>query len=363
MEESLFIEYVQKWFPGILQGVVETLNDTKNALTYRHRTLLRREYSVSGKWESINVANNRVAADIVAMDSDLPLKKRDSYGKAGGEIPKMGMKFRLNERQMKDLDTLISMGGREQQIVQALFRDTPKAILGVAERLEALTLQGLSTGVVLVDDEDDASIGIRLDYGYVSENQIGVKALWSDATNGKPWDDLETLFAKASADGNTITNIFLDRTALNWLFASEQSKGLYAFNSGFVGGIDAIPNLDIDKINAVGQSRLGANFQLIDRSVKIEKNGVQTAFKPWADGRVVLTGRDQVGSLVYTDLAEMNHPVAGVTYQTADEFILVSQYRQNTPSLSEWTSSQAMVLPVIGNVDEIYTIDTKTVEA
>jgi len=59
----------------------------------------------------------------------------------------------------------------------------------------------------------------------------------------------------------------------------------------------------------------------------------------------------------------MNHPVAGVSYQTADQYILVSKYRVNRPSLREYTTSQARVVPVIYNVERIYTQDIETVQA
>jgi hypothetical protein len=68
-----------------------------------------------------------------------------------------------------------------------------------------------------------------------------------------------------------------------------------------------------------------------------------------------------VGSLVYGILAEQENPVAGVEYQQVDSFILVSKYSKNDP-LREFTSSQALVLPVIENVGSIYLMDTQEAE-
>ena len=55
----------------------------------------------------------------------------------------------------------------------------------------------------------------------------------------------------------------------------------------------------------------------------------------------------------------MNHPVSGVAYQTADNYILVSKYRVNRPALKEFTTSQARVALFISNPERIYTLDTK----
>ena len=89
---------------------------------------------------------------------------------------------------------------------------------------------------------------------------------------------------------------------------------------------------------------------------------VYASHKPWKDGTAVFTCDEKLGSLVWTTLAENTRPVAGVVYQTADEFILLSKYAKNDP-LQEFTSSQAMVVPVIDNVDRIYCLDSKTVQA
>src|ERR1700712_4812414 len=167
MEQSLFIQWVAKYFPAITVRVIETLNDTKNPLTYLHRTMLRKDFSVSGKWDAISAANTLVMADVVAMDSSLPLKKRDSISKASGDIPKMGMELKLNEKQLTDLDTLIAQGGTDQQILAKLFADTPRVIGGIYERNEAIFLEGLLTGIALVDDSENVGTGIRVNYGYL----------------------------------------------------------------------------------------------------------------------------------------------------------------------------------------------------
>lgn len=360
MEQSLFIEWVKKYFPGITVRVTEKLNDTTNPLTYLHKRMLKKDFSVSGKWESISASFSLVAADLVAMDSPLPLKKRDSIAKASGDIPKMGMELKLNEQQLTELDTLVASNAPDKVILAKLFADTPKVIGGVYELNEAMFLEGLSTGITLVPDSENVGVGIKLDYGYLSANKFGVATLWSN-TASKPFDDIEKVLAKASLDGNTISKVMIDKYALSNLCKTTQAKELYAFNTGFVGSNIPVPSTV--QINTLVSSRYGFVFEVVDRSVRREKNGVQTAFKPWAEGAVVFLTSDQVGSLVYAKLAEQNHPVQGVTYSTVEDYILVSKYRSNKPSLSEYTSSQARVVPVISNVDSIYLLDSKTVQS
>src|SRR5687768_11864168 len=148
MEQSLFIEWINKYFPGLVLRTVENLNGTTNPLTYLHRRMLREEFSVDGKWESLSADFSLVAADVIAMDSSIPLKMRDAVGRASGRIPKMGMELALRETQLTELLELSRRQGQEAQFVAKLFADTPRVIGGIYERNEAIFLEGLSTGIV-----------------------------------------------------------------------------------------------------------------------------------------------------------------------------------------------------------------------
>lgn len=361
MEQSLFIEWINKYFPAITVSVVENLNGTTNPLTYLHQRMLRPDFSVTGKWESTLANYSMVMADIVAMDSSLPLKKRDAVGRASGDIPKMGMELKLNETQLTELDTLVATGGTPAQIVAKLFADVPRVIGGIYEKNEAIFLEALSTGLALIDDTENTGAGVRLDYGYPAANKFGAASVvWSNIAS-TPFEDMQRVITAAGLQGNTIRKIMMDRTALNNMVKTTEVKNLYAFNLGFTGA--TIPTPSLAQVSALGQDRLGVTFEIVDRSVQIEKNGTLTAIKPWADGRVVFLTSDNVGSLVYARLAEQNRPVSGVSYQTVNNYILVSKFSNNRPSLSEHTTSQARVVPVISGAAQIYTLDSKTVQA
>ncbi len=355
----MFIEFIRKYFKAVVRSIADKLNGTENAPTYLHRTMLRKEYSVSGKWESMGYNGMLVAADYVAMDTSLPLKKRDSIQQANGDIPKMGMELFLNEQLLTDLDTMIATGEPAAAIATKLFADTARVIGGVYEKNEAAFLQGLSTGITLVEDDKNTGTGIRVDYKYPAANKFGVPVVWSNPAS-TPLSDINLrILAKASLDGKQVTVIMLDRATFNNIVKTTEAKDLVAVNTGNFGDTRPVPNLA--RLNQATQDEFGYTFQIVDRSVTIEKNGVRTSYKPWAAGAVVALTSAQVGTLTYAKLAEMNHQVAGVTYETVDDYILVSKYRSNKPSLSEYTSSQARVVPVIG--ETVYLMDSTTVQA
>ncbi|MBB6109718.1 hypothetical protein SAMN05421821_105136 [Mucilaginibacter lappiensis] len=360
METSAFVKWVAKYLPGVTIRIIKTLNDTSNPLPYLFKTLLKPQFSVDGKWEALIQENVLVSADYVAMDSSAPLKKRDSMGKASGEIPKMAMELWLNEKQLTDLDSLIAQNGSDAQIVAELFKDTKKTLGGAYELNEATFLEALSTGQAIVSDADNVGTGIRMDYGYLSENKFGVAKLLTDSTY-KYWDDVQKIVDKATLDGNAIQVAYTDGPTINLIAALDQTKQLYAFGQNFVG--NNIPAPDIDQLNAFTKKRYGFVFAPVNRSIRKEKNGKRQTKKPWKAGSIVYTSAGQVGSLVYAKLAEQNHPVAGVTYELVDGYILISKYRKNEPAVSEYTKMQARVVPVISNVDEIYLQDTTTIQA
>jgi hypothetical protein len=366
MEQSLFIDWIDKYFKGVVVHVVETLNGKNNedALTYLFKLMLKKEYSVTGKWEAISVLNTRVSADYVSMDSSLPLKRRHSMGKTSGDIAKSGMELWLNEKQLTDLDTMILQHVDEGEIIARLFQDTPTVVSGIYELMEKSFLEGLSTGITVIDDTENVGTGVRLDYGYLDANKFGVSTLWNSAAS-KPLDDLQRAIKKAKKDGNTISNVYMDDVTFGNFVATQQVKDFFAFSIGFLGNAAIIPIPNLEKINVAlkADNRYKFTITIIDRTVINEKSGTRTTVTPWSEGKVVLTTSPEVGILAWARLAEQNHPVAGVTYQVADDYILLSKYRQNKPSLAEFTTSQARVVPVICNVEKIYLIDSKTIQA
>jgi hypothetical protein len=366
MEQSVFIKFLDKYFKGIVVQTVETLNGKNNedALTYSFKNMLRKEYSVSGKWETVNVLNSRVSADYVAMDSSLPLKRRPSISKASGDIVKSGMELWLNEKQLTELDTMIAQRVDNSEIIAKLLADTPKVISGIYELTEKSFLEGLSTGITVIDDSENVGTGVRMDYGYLDANKFGVSVLW-DNTAAKPLDDIGRVIKKAKKDGNRITDVYIDDNTFDNFVATQQVKEYFAFSIGFVGNASIVPIPTLEKINAAlkADNRYKFTIHIVDRTIINEKNGVRTTVTPWSEGKVIFTTTTQVGVLVWARLAEQNHPVEGVSYQVAEEYILVSKYRQNKPSLSEYTTSQARVAPVICDVERIYSIDAKTIQA
>lgn len=376
MEKSHYYEYIERYLPELVLSIVETLNEKHTReLSYLFKERLNPVFSPDGRWTSITGAYTRVAADIVSLDSELPLKSRDSLETASGKIPKVGMKLWLGEEEIKKVEAMIRDGRPVSQIVSVIFQDLPRVIEGVWERNEDVFLSMLSTGVGLTERSN--GVGLRVDVGYLDANKFGVSALWDTPAVATPIDDMQKVFDKAVADQNVITDVWMDDVALLDFYKSTQVREQYAFNQGFVG--DKIPVLGFEQAaNAIRKKWAGVTLHRVARQIKTELNGKKQNHTPWQAGMVVFTCNEKLGDLVWTDCVEMSRPVDGVVYTTVgngtgtmltenstsgvDEYILTSQYRKNDP-WREFTSSQAMVIPIVNNVDQIYTLDSKTVQA
>jgi hypothetical protein len=354
MKESLFVKYTS-WLSAIILGVVTKINGGKTELTYLHKSMLTEELSVDLKWSTLTVNSTIVAADIVAMDSPLPLKKRDAIGTANGDITKMGMKKKLTEKQLSDIDTLVNKKVENKVIVEKIFNDAISCTMGIYEKMEYVFLSALSTGVALIEDTENVGTGVRIDYGYSDANKFGAVKAWSDAAS-KPLDDIKRVVKEARSKGVSLKFMMMDQNTFDNLAANEQTRQYFAFSQNFVGGNIPVP--DQEQVNSMLQKQYKLTIVIVDRTVITERDGTRTVQTPWAENKVVFLETQKVGRLVYGILAEETRQSKAATYAKAGKYILIKKWSEEEP-FSEHTSSQALAIPVIDAVDSIYLLDSE----
>lgn len=358
-EQSQFVKYIQKYFTGFVAKVTKTLNGEDKALMYLHKSMLTPKQSMDGKWTSITADNQNVVADVVAMDSPLPLKLRPSISTASGDIPKLGMEMKMNENQLDQLDTMVAKNADVSEIVTELFDDAKRALVGIEEQKEYLFLRGLSSGVALTDS-DNVGSGIRVDYGYKTENKSGVPVVWTTAATATPITDIQEVISTANAAGKTIAYIMVDKVTYNVARKTTEAANLYATSIGNFGTTKPIPSYAA--FQEFLETELGVQIIIVDRSVKFEKDGVKKTVKAWDEGKVILLTDNNVGNLVWKKVVEDSHRSKAVEYRNGEFGTLLSKYVTHKP-FGEWTDVQARQLPVITGVDQIYQLDSKTVQA
>lgn len=353
MEPTQFIEYILKYAPKLILKITDYLNDTQREQAYYHQRFLTPQYSVTGSWETINKYNQYIAADVISLDSSIPLKSNPVLEVYGGEIPKIAIEKAFNENDLKRFDLLVKSNAPDSQIMKFIFEHLPAVITAQYERHELNFLQGLSTGQILLSNADNVGSNVRVDFGYKTENKFFASVVWG--TSGyTPLSDLELVVEKSRADGTPIKKFLIDRATFNLIRKSDEAKAYWNPLTS------TQPSLNIEQLNEVTQSNLGFTFEIIERTVRTEINGKITIVNPWESGRIIGITSEDLGALVYTDLAESAHQVAGVNYNKAgnEGYILTKQFRMNRPSLKEITASESMSLTVLSNVNEIYSFDS-----
>lgn len=358
-EQTQFIKYVQKYLTGFISSVYKTINGEKNAPKYLYKSMLTPKPSIDGKWTSLLADNQNVAADVVAMDSPLPVKLRPTMGSVSGDIPKLGMELKMNENQLDQVDTMLAKNADIKDIVTEIFDDTKRCIVGVEEQKEYLFLRGFSSGIALTDS-DNVGTGIRVNYGYT--NQAGVPVVWSNANLATmtPVADLQSQIDKADALGITIGYISIDKASLDIARRCNEVKDLYAVSNGNFSNTKPSPSNK--NFPSFLEEELGVKLIIVNRSIKFEKDGVKKTVKAWDEGKAILHPDINVGQLVWKKPVEADHQSKAVEYRAGEHGALISKYVTHKP-FGEFTDIQARNVPVINNVNEIFQLDTKTVQA
>lgn len=357
--KSIFGAFVEKYFAPVVREVTEIINGKTEEEQLLHTTMLTEEYSPDLKWESTEVAGSIVAADVVSLDSSLPLKKRAAIKEAIGKIPKVGLKFRKDESDITAINIMQATKADEGAIAAKIMNDVPRAIGGVRHLVEVMFQKALSTGEILVGEDLTQGTGVRANFGYAAENTFHcIGGVWGSETE-EPIEDIEQMFAKANDDGKRITLVMIAQSRLDMIRRSRDGKLLVANNNG-----QTVTNLDTlgkptraAMLEALG-AEFGAEFRVVNSSFIVEEaDGTRKAIKPWEQANVVGLTTEKVGRLVYGRLAEETNPVDGVAYEKSGSYILVSKFSDNEP-LQEFTTAQAFVLPVIDGGNDVYVLHT-----
>lgn len=296
--------------------------------------------------------NNYIAADYVAIDSPVPLKARDRISVANGKLPKMGMKKHLKESEILALRMMEVQGGQTAEIRRKLAQDPVSCSVGIDERNEYALLYGLSNGYVAVRDDDNPKELLRISYQYLEDNKLGINS----TKEGLTVDDLKNAIDRAASDGNTIIQFWIAKTAFDALKKTQGAKELVAtYNGQSYDSNTKLPTPTTSKFQEAFEDETGVTFRIINRTVRLEEDGVRRSVKPWNKNMVIGVCNTMIGALVYGQVAEATNRVNGVTYQQID-YKLISQYSTTDP-LMETTAIQAYCLPVVEDVDTIYQID------
>lgn len=358
MERSIYADLIGRIFPR-LGNLVQRVNERRNgkkAITYLHKTMLRLEYSPDQKWESASVNSKYVSADMVAMDSPIPIKSRPSLRHADGTIPKIAVGYTMKESQMNAINIMRAQGRAWQEVAAKLAEDPIACSIALDEKNEKNFLEAISKGYCTFDvlNEQNQSVELlRVDFKFPEKNIFGVEKA---GVVGR--DDVENILSQIKDNLDSVEAVMIEKSTYNAMRKTRWAKELVADGEGRIytdSTILPVPNSK--RFDEAFKDEYGVTIIVVDRTIREEHNGKERKIRPFDKNRLVFLPNSGIqGALVYGTLAEADHPVQNAQYTTVDKYKLIARYRTGDP-LIEKTTGQAMVIPVIENVDQIYILD------
>lgn len=349
MEKSLYFDVIANLFPSLM---IQILEEKKGDPDYSFLDRLGEEYSLDGTFEVLSGSNRTIKADIVAMDSSAPLKSRPTMGIAYGKVPKLLQGRKMLESDIKKLNVMRGKFGKsDDRVRNMVFNDSKKNVDGILDTLQEIYLKGLCDGVVNIGSDNVGLTEIRLDYGFIPAQKRGVPVVWSNSANSKPITDITNITMLARQNGTRLTEMHLDITTFSQILKSAELKSY--FNDA---------PLTENRAKDFFRDEFGLSIQIVTRTVNAEIDGVVTNTPVWTAGMVTFTQSGEIGTVFYTDTAEHDARSECSIYGEPNAYILSSMWRDVNP-IREQSNAQAMALPVITDVQNIWQLNTTQVQA
>lgn len=253
---------------------------------------------------------------------------------------------------------VISDKAKTQQLVNLMWKNVSNAVNAVQSKLDIIFLSALSNeGVFTFDATNNPEGGVRgtIDYKMPNSNKAQVTTSWT-ALNAPTVDCFEDIQAILDAAQNKVTfeKILLSQSKLSYILRNAKMK-LVVFGNDR----QATPLL-LSNLNEFMRQNNFPVFEVIRRTTHIQNNGALSEYSPWNGDNMVFVPAGKLGVIknAYADNELRQEP--GVTYSNYGR-IRISQWGKGETDNSngvEFTKAQSLSLPVITEVNGIYSLKT-----
>ena len=325
------------------------------------------KYTTQLTWESLSGSGgNPVMADVIEYNASAPLKTRRTLTKRSGDIPKIALKRKMDE---KDFNDYLNMKARamgdanKTALLDLIFGDVGFCYDGVMARTEFLCLQALSYGGLALDSTNNNGkiTETSVDFGVPSANKTAVGTIWSTAASATPLADIKTKVTAARDNGHKIQRIIMDVTTFNYLVATDEAKETFAAFRGYSDKTKQL--LMLQDVNLFLTGHMLPPIMVVDSSVRFEdEDHSLSTVAPWKTGYVAFVTDQKVGEVKHGPIAEENaEAVRKSAIMTKRDHVLITKWGQVEP-FGEFTKGQANAFPTFYDVDSIYLLLTTATE-
>ena len=321
------------------------------------------KYTTQLTWESLSGSSGApVMADVVEYNSSAPLKTRRTISKAHGDIPKIAIKRRMDEKDFNEylnMRALASGDMNKSAILDIVFNDVDFAYTGVLARTEFLCLQALSYGSLSLTASNNNGIitETAVDFGIPAANKTAVGTIWATAASATPLADIQSVVDTAEEDGRTIETIIMDKATFNKMAACTEVKDAFALFQRISGSRKSTPTLG--DVNTMLESMLLPRIMVVNSAVRFESGDhALSSVKPWKTGYVSFIPTMKIGEMKHGPIAEENsEAVKKNALMVKKDHVLITKFSEIEP-FAEFTKGQANAFPVFSDVDGVFILKT-----
>lgn len=292
-----------------------------------------------------------VIADVISFDSSAPIKSREVIRKLSGDIPKISIKYPMNESDLNEyirLQSDIRNDARLRSVLDLAFKDTDRAYNGVRGRIEWMALQLLSRGGFMLNPTNNDGIVTTafVGCGMPNDNRRVSTADWSNANTADGLQDIADAVDMAFQKGRNIRYVVM--RADDFSLLRKQKSTIEALKGWLNQSGKLAPSFKVIN-NYLADQEFPVEIKLVKPAVRIENAAhVRKTVCPWERKRIALLEDLRVGDIRYRPIDKAKDPSV---LEVKKDFITVSKWSE---LFIEWTKAEGHAMPVIDDPEGLF---------
>ena len=248
---------------------------------------------------------------------------------------------------------------KTQQLITLMFGNVQTVVQSVLGKLDLIFCGALSNeGKFTLDETTNPEGGARglINYNQPAENIATSKTAWTDDNIDTVdcFDDIQSII-DAAQDKVVFSKILCAPALISYMCRSKKIKQM-------IWGTDKSAKMvQLKDINAYMEENAYPIFEPIRRQIRIQNGTARTPYSPWNAKNMVFIPDGKLGIVKNAWANNELKPEAGVAYSNYGR-VRVSQWGVGETQGSngvEFTKAEVLALPVITEMNGIYTLKTQ----
>lgn len=285
--------------------------------------------------------NLPVAAPVHAFDSETDIGSREGADYSMQDLALIKRKIKLGERELIALENPRN-SAEERQMIDKIFNDVDNLRNGVLARIEAMRMEALSTGKIVLNEN---GVNTTIDYGTPNTNKAAKS--WSGDATTIVSDIFDMVNHIVDKTGFTPTRALTSTKVLNIMLQNEMiRKQVYGTNYNKM--------LTLGELNQFMAAQSLPQIAVYDAKYrKQDKKGAYSAARYLDEKAFVMMPDGALGNTFYGLTAEelALRTKGGVDISQIGN-ILIEQYATNDP-VAKWIKAVATALPSFPYADQV----------